>query len=183
MPRGISIVDGRTIPLNKTLPRDLCPGGSRRTMTRTISSYPLLSPLLSRTGRAQSGSPILYPPFATDRFVLTLSVIVRPSILLPNQRKIFVRLDAEHSEDDGRTSSIFEISVRCSSGGIEEKNLEPRGETRFRVANNSSRPVRQPTTERLRSRTSNKSIIYRALQNSVTLRSLPFRFDLILARI
>lgn len=38
--KGISIVDRRMIPLNKTLPRDLCPKESRETrpMTRMISS-------------------------------------------------------------------------------------------------------------------------------------------------
>lgn len=62
-------MDGRTIPLNKTLPRDLCPGGSRRTrpMTRTILSYPMLrlsrlpldsSPFLfASAANPQSGSP------------------------------------------------------------------------------------------------------------------------------
>lgn len=52
-------MDGRPIPLNKTLPRDLCPGGSRRTrpMTRTILSYPMLR--LSRLP-LRSSSPFLF---------------------------------------------------------------------------------------------------------------------------
>lgn len=120
-------MDGRTIPLNKTLPRDLCPGGSRRTrpMTRTILSYPihpLSTPFVAFSHRNLDRR--LSP---TNRFPLPSS-----TRHFAHQKTIFSR--KLYSFDSNLDRSLERASrLVCASQPVHKLRVEREGERESRI--------------------------------------------------
>lgn len=125
-------MDGRTIPLNKTLPRDLCPGGSRRTrpMTRTILSYPIHR--LSRPPLHSSPFLIaiwiavfLQPTVSRYRRLLAISPIKKPFSRVNYIPSIRIWIDLWKERRD------LSVQVnRCISFASNEREKENRGSRR-----------------------------------------------------